>query len=176
MLLAWPLQVMIRGETFRGSGKTRILTYNRAGNRKTTILGRFLRQLDILRHLSNIFRITMCTDCLHEGKNEGFFRIPQVPLFLSDMSRNLSDKDIAELPSIIAGDEEITELLPLLDKLGSELARLYKLQDGPPDFLEGSLANASNQVPQTKRKFQHETDQSICIKKPKRTMPAELYR
>lgn len=53
------------------------------------------------------------------------------------MSRELSDKDIAELPCIISGDEGIKKSLPLLESLGNELARLYKLQEAS-DLLDNT--------------------------------------
>jgi len=63
------------------------------------------------------------------------------------MSRRLSDKAIAELPRIISGDEGIKKSLPLLDKLGTELARLYKFQEESQESLDRRRAEMSGQNP-----------------------------
>jgi len=78
-------------------------------------------------------------------KNKGFLRIPQLPLFLRQMSRELSDKDIAQLSIIITKDEHIGRALPHLDRLGSELVRLYRLQESEQQL------SASNQGPKRRK-------------------------
>ena len=150
MVYLWPLQKVIDGEKFGGSGKYRIVTNNRTGDQTTKTLKRFLRQLDILGHLSNICMI-MYTYHWLKGKNDGFYRIPRLRSFLSIMSRELSDKDVAELPSIISVDEELKKSLPLLDKLGSEIGSsiLHEMVLG--FLLNGS--SVEDQTPQNKRKF-----------------------
>ena len=59
----------------------------------------------------------------------GFFRIPQVESFLDLASRQFSDKHITWLAATIAEDSEIQRTLPVLEKLGFELVRLYNVHE-----------------------------------------------
>lgn len=141
--------MLINGDKFQSSGMNRIVKYSRT-DETTETLTRFLKQLTILQHLSNTFSMNMPTvQIAHsKGKYKGVFRIPQLSLFLSAMSRKLSNKGIIELPRIISGHEGIQKSLLLLDKLGTELARLYELHGDTPKFIETSRAEVSNLNPQ----------------------------
>src|SRR5579859_1918404 len=126
MFFIWSLQTFLDshgdGEEFGLSVTNRTVTYERTGNECTKTLRRFLKKVEILRQLSEVFRT-----------NQGFFRIPQLKSFLTQTSRTLSDKHIAQLSVLVNRDESFKESLGLLDRLGTELSRLCKLQEPDED-------------------------------------------
>src|SRR2546430_1038250 len=127
MFFIWPLQTFLDSH---GDGEddlelpatNRTVTYERTANTCTKTLRRFLKKLEILQQLSQIL-----------GTNQGFLRIPQLKSFLYQTSRTLSDKDITQLSVIVNRDGKFKDALRLLGQLGTELSRLYKLQEPDED-------------------------------------------
>ena len=76
--------------------------------------------------------------CWFRGNSKGFFRIPQVKTFLSSMSRQLNNDDIAQLATVVTENKEFEGALPLLRRLGEQLVRLYELRQGPSKSLTSS--------------------------------------
>jgi hypothetical protein len=135
------------GETFKQSGTHRVLKYNRVADQCTKTLERFLKTLDILRCLSDTFRMPHTRQlvtyiCLDE--NNGFFRIPQVAPFVNFASRNLSYDSIARLRTTILTNKDIGPSLPLLLRLGNDLARLYNLEESEKGFSASNASSSSN--------------------------------
>lgn len=68
----------------------------------------------------------------NQGKCEGFFRIPQVAQFLSYAYLNLNDREIAEIPMLLADSGGLSgllqELLPRFEAMGKKLIAMHKAE------------------------------------------------
>src|SRR3981189_3717402 len=112
MFFLCPLQIVMDnrgvGEEFELSATNKAVTYERGDKECTKSLRRFLKKLEIVRQLSQVF-----------PANKGIFRIPQLKSFLYHTSRTLSDKHIAQLSTVVIGDTKFKKPLLVLDRLGN---------------------------------------------------------
>jgi len=167
MFFLWPLQMLLdhsdEDMKFHSLATGRTVSYQR-DRQSSKSLKRFLKMLDILRCLSEIFGENLCTTMLITDKNKGFFRIPQLKSFLYSISRSLSDSDIAQLPIIINSDERFQKPRLALSHLGSELQRLYQLQmsdDNSAKCKGKREVEAEREIPFEGRKRRRENVSSV---------------
>jgi hypothetical protein len=159
MFFLWPLQMAFDDcdddVKFQSSRSVRTVVYKR-DDRSTKSLERFLKMLEIVRHLAQIFGESQYMSMLIIDKNKGFFCVPQLKSFIDHTSRHLSNTDIARLPSIINGDKRFEKAVSALGRLGSELGCLYRMQTSDDDS--------------AKRKREGEAEREVALEGRKRRM------